>query len=409
MEYTNARHSNGAWVKMTSLIKDYLTVKRNDGKEYLQIRFTDHSKRKSVIQAIHQDKFKLYTICEDSLSGKYGQFIARSRIYTNGKEDYFYVSGFFILKDETRILSIDEHENCFKYDKDIIFLDDEFCCNEIVHAFDLEMTFLQNFNHEIKKKDMVGRGSTPFDRAYMNVSVFTQGNDPVPLGVICLLDTGTDTPLRYESEEKIKERIWKMVNDITKFQKVDSETIKTMEEHDFYRAFAKIQNNIKPHVIIGHNSNGFDMLFIMRKLEWLGSTMMEEFYRIATGKQMTYGEMFKYNVLQNENITLAQGEDAIEYTYINSLNYMLDTLEIPSKIGLSYRRIDEIVLLAIETAKIQDEITKLNIDSMDYHNKIEELNSRQSKVINNLHEEEGLKNFVQTSLNIASMIHGQSY
>ncbi|CAG8831353.1 29524_t:CDS:2, partial [Racocetra persica] len=104
---------------------------------------------------------------------------------------------------------------------------------------------------------------------------------------------------------------------------------------------------------------------------------------------------------------------AIEYTYIkfdgtlfwdsmtifqhefpgrqSSLNYMLDTLEIPSKIRLSYRRIDEIVLLVIETAKIQDEITKLNIDSMDYHNKIEELNSRQDKVINNLHGEEGVE------------------
>ncbi|CAG8791088.1 16716_t:CDS:2, partial [Racocetra persica] len=125
--------------------------------------------------------------------------------------------------------------------------------------------------------------------------------------------------------------------------------------------------------------------------------------------QMTYGKMFKYNVLRNENITLAQGEDAIEYTYIkfdgtlfwnsmtifqrefpgrqSSLNYMLDTLEIPSKIRLSYRRIDEIVLLAIETAKIQNEITKLNVDSMDYHNKIEELNLRQGKVINDLHRE----------------------
>src|SRR5690242_3285843 len=75
----------------------------------------------------------------------------------------------------------------------------------------------------------------------------------------------------------------------------------------------------------------------------------------------------------------------------SSLNYMLDTLEIPSKIGLSYRRIDEIVLLAIETAKIQDEISKLNVDSMDYHNKIEELKSRQDKVINDLHGEEGVE------------------
>ncbi|CAG8769045.1 26533_t:CDS:1, partial [Racocetra persica] len=127
---------------------------------YLRIRFTDHSKRRSVIQAIHQDKFKLYTICEDSLSSKYGQFITRSRIYMNGKEDYFHVLGFFILKDETCVLSIGEHENCLKYDKDVIFLDDEFFCNKIVHAFDLETTFLQNFNHEIKKKDMVRRGST---------------------------------------------------------------------------------------------------------------------------------------------------------------------------------------------------------------------------------------------------------
>ncbi|CAG8821088.1 11760_t:CDS:2, partial [Racocetra persica] len=209
-QYTNARHPNGTWVKMTSLIKDYPTVKHNDGKEYLRIRFTDHSKQRSVIQAIHQDKFKSYTICEDSLNGKYRQFITRSQIYTNGKEDYFHILGFFILKDETRVLLIDEHENCLKYNKDVIFLDDEFFCNEIVHAFDLETTFLQNFNHEIKKKDMIGRGSTPFDRAYMNVSIFTQGNNLVPLGVICLLDTGTDTPLRYESEEKIKERIWKM-------------------------------------------------------------------------------------------------------------------------------------------------------------------------------------------------------
>ncbi|CAG8835597.1 4144_t:CDS:2, partial [Racocetra persica] len=75
----------------------------------------------------------------------------------------------------------------------------------------------------------------------------------------------------------------------------------------------------------------------------------------------------------------------------SSLNYMLDTLEIPSKIRLSYRRIDEIVLLAIETAKIQDEITKLNVDSIDCHNKIEELNSRQDKVINDLHGEEGFE------------------
>ncbi|CAG8767535.1 19935_t:CDS:2, partial [Racocetra persica] len=107
------------------------------------------------------------------------------------------------------------------------------------------------------------------------------------------------------------------------------------------------------------------------------------------------------------------GEDAIEYTYIkfdgtlfwdsmtifqceffgrqSNLNYMLDTLEIPSKIRLSYKHIDEIVLLAIKTAKIQDEITKLNVDSMNYHNKIEELNSRQDKVINNLHGEEGVE------------------
>ncbi|CAG8843252.1 19263_t:CDS:2, partial [Racocetra persica] len=55
---------------------------------------------------------------------------------------------------------------------------------------------------KLKKKDMVERGSTPFDHAYMNVSVFTQ--------------------------EKIKKRIWKMINDITKFQKVDPETIRTM-------------------------------------------------------------------------------------------------------------------------------------------------------------------------------------
>ncbi|CAG8799996.1 21387_t:CDS:2, partial [Racocetra persica] len=168
---------------------------------------------------------------------------------------------------------------------------------------------------------------------------------------ICLLDTGTDTPLRYESEEKIKKRIWKMVNDITKFQKVNPEFIKTMVnffkknyeemvkgEHEAI-PFAKIQDNIKPHVIIGYNSNGFDMPFIIRRLKWLGSTMIEEFYRIATITDV----------------------------------------------------IDEIVLLAIETAKIQNEITKLNVDSMNYHNKIEELNSRQGKVINDLHGEEGVE------------------
>ncbi|CAG8820283.1 12720_t:CDS:2, partial [Racocetra persica] len=276
--YTNARHPNGAWVKMTSLIKDYLTVKRNDG--------------------------------------------------------------FFILKDETRVLSIDEHENCLKYDKDVIFLNDEFFCNEIVHVFDLETT------------------------------VFTQGNDPVPLGVICLLDTGTNTLLRYESEEKIKERIWKMVNDITKFQKVDPETIRTMVkfseknyeemvkgEHEAI-LFAKIQDNIKPHVIIGHNSNGFDTPFIMRRLEWLGSTMMEEFYRIAPGEDAIEYTYIKFDgTLFWDSMTIFQHEFPGRQS---SLNYMLDTLEIPSKIGLSYRRIDEIVLLAIETAKIQDEITKLN-------------------------------------------------
>jgi len=69
----------------------------------------------------------------------------------------------------------------------------------------LETTFLQNFNPEIKKKDMMGRGDTPFDRAYMNVSVYIQGNDPIPIGVICLVDIGNDTPLRYESDEQIKE------------------------------------------------------------------------------------------------------------------------------------------------------------------------------------------------------------
>ncbi|CAG8756737.1 23068_t:CDS:2, partial [Racocetra persica] len=361
MEYTNARHPNSTWVKMTSLIKDYPIVKRNDGKEYLRIRFTDHSKRRSVIQAIYQDKFKSYTICEDSLSG------------------------FFILKDEAHVLLIDEYENCLKYDKDVIFLDDDFFCNEIVYAFDLKTTFLQNFNHEIKKKDMIGRGSTPFDRAYMNISVFTQGNDPVLLGVICLLDTRTDTPLRYESEEKIKERIWKIVNDITKFQKVDPETIKTMVNfseknyEEMVKAFAKIQNNIKSHVIIGNNSNGFDMPFIMQRLEWLGSTMIEEFYRIATDAiEYTY---IKFDgTLFWDSMTIFQREFSGRQS---SLNYMLDTLEIPSKIGLSYRRIDKIVSLAIEMAKIQDKITKLNIDLMDYHNKIEELNSRQDAMIYN--------------------------
>ncbi|CAG8769041.1 26532_t:CDS:2, partial [Racocetra persica] len=208
-----------------------------------------------------------------------------------------------------------------------------------------------------------------------------------------------------------------MVNDITKFQKVDPETIKTMVNFSEKKyeemvmgereaiPFAKIQNNIKPHVIIGHNSNGFDMLFIMRRLEWLGSTMMEEFYRIATDAiEYTYikfdGTLFWYSM------TIFQREFPGRQS---SLNYMLDTLEIPSKIGLSYRHIDEIVLLAIETAKIQDEMTKLNVDSMDYHNKIEELNSRQNKVINNLHGEEGLKSFVQISLNTVSTIHAKEY
>jgi hypothetical protein len=41
----------------------------------------------------------------------------------------------------------------------------------------------------------------------MNVSVFIQGNDPIPLAVFCLLDVGDDTPLQYESDEQIKNRL----------------------------------------------------------------------------------------------------------------------------------------------------------------------------------------------------------
>ena len=128
-----------------------------------------------------------------------------------------------------------------------------------------------------------------------------------------------------------------MVNDITKFQKVDPETVKSKvnftnktyqgmvnnehevihtlinemgdpikfpvyvfkvkDEHDFYRVFAKMQHNICPHVLIGHNSNGFDMPFIMRRLEFLGSDMMEEFCHLATGKRLSYSEMFKYKII----------------------------------------------------------------------------------------------------------------
>lgn len=44
MRFTNARHPNGSWISMTSLVKDYKRVKRNDGNEYLRILFTDHNK-----------------------------------------------------------------------------------------------------------------------------------------------------------------------------------------------------------------------------------------------------------------------------------------------------------------------------------------------------------------------------
>lgn len=453
MRFTNARHPNGSWISMTSLVKDYKRVKRNDGNEYLRILFTDHNKRRAVIQAMRQQKFDSYKICEDSINGKYGQFISHSRLNAKEKEDYFHVSGFFKLKDQTRTLSIDEYQNCIDFEKDIIFLEDEFFCNETVHAFDLETTFLQNFNSEVKEKNMMSRGNTPFDRAYMNVSVYIQGNDPIPLGVICILDVGDDTPLRYEPDEKINERLWNMVNNITKFQKVDPEIVKSRinffgksfqemvnsehevinslidemgdpvkfpvyvlkvkGEHDFFRAFAKMQYNICPHILIGHNSNGFDMPFIMRRLEYLGNEMIEEFYHLATEKKMTYGEMFKYKAIRKEKITIAQGEEPVDFIYIkfdgtlfwdsmtifqrafsgklSSLNYMLDTLEIPSKIGISYKRINEIVNLAIESKKLEDEIAMLDMNSIDYCDKFDQLEIRKKNIITDFNGYAGLE------------------
>ncbi|CAG8806597.1 10312_t:CDS:1, partial [Dentiscutata erythropus] len=342
--------------------------------------------------------------------------------------------------------------NCLDYDKDVVFLRDEFFCKELIHAFDLETTFLQNFNPDVINNDMMSRGGTPFDRAYMNVSVYIQGNDPTPLGVICLMDVSNDTPLRYESDEEISNRIWKMVNDITKFQKVNPKTVKAMvnftgktyremikDEHmvihqlidemdepvkfpitvirvegecDFYRAFAKMQYNICPHVMIGHNSNGFDMPFIMRRLEYLGAEMMEEFYQIATGKRMSYGEMFKYKVIRSENITIAQSENSDDFIYIkfdgtlfwdsmtifrrdfpgkqSSLNYMLDTLEIPSKVGLSYKRISEIVQLAIRNHEIENQISKLDSNSIDFQDCKEQLENKKRDLFQNETELEKL-------------------
>ena len=46
-----------------------------------------------------QKRLDLYKIYEDSISRKYEQFILHSRIYINEKKYYFYVSGFFKLKD----------------------------------------------------------------------------------------------------------------------------------------------------------------------------------------------------------------------------------------------------------------------------------------------------------------------
>ncbi|CAG8732759.1 23730_t:CDS:2, partial [Gigaspora rosea] len=389
--------------------------------------------------------------CEDSINGKYGQYIAKSRIYTDGSEDWFHVSGFFVLKDRERVLSFDEHQNQLDYDKDVVFLTEEFFCNEIIHRFDLETTFLENYNPEITKGNIRSSGGTPFDRSYMNVNVFVQGSDPVPLGVICLLDVGDDTPLRYESDEEISKRLWKMVNDITKFQKVDPGVVRKMvnfsnksyremvnEEHDvihqlidqmggitkfpvyivkvhgerdFYRAFAKIQYNICPHVLVGHNSNGFDMTFILRRLEYLGGDMFEEFHRIATGKNMSFGEMFKYRVIRKEKITIAQSENSAKFIYIkfdgmlfwdsmtifqcgypgkqSSLNYMLDTLEIPSKVGLSYERIDEIVHLSIKNRKIEKEINNLDLSIPGNFIRLGELNEEKKDIFG--HDGERLK------------------
>ncbi|RIB07861.1 hypothetical protein C2G38_2213205 [Gigaspora rosea] len=207
MDYTNARHPNGFWVKMMSLIKDYPIVKRGDGNTHMCIRFTDYYKQRSVIQAMRQEKFQYYTICEDSINGKYGQYIVRSHIYTDGSKDCFHISGFFMLKNIEHVLFFDEYENQLDYVKDVIFLTEEFFCNKIIQGFDLETIFLENYNPEITKGDIYSSGSTPFDQAYMNVSVFVQGSDSVPLGIICLLDVGENTSLRYESDKEISKRL----------------------------------------------------------------------------------------------------------------------------------------------------------------------------------------------------------
>jgi predicted protein tyrosine phosphatase len=76
MSRTNARHSNGSWISIISFVKDFVRVKRNDGNKYLRIRFTDHNKRKAVIEAMRQERFDSYKIYEDSINEKYGQFIS---------------------------------------------------------------------------------------------------------------------------------------------------------------------------------------------------------------------------------------------------------------------------------------------------------------------------------------------
>ena len=187
---------------------------------------------------------------------------------------------------------------------------------------------------------------------------------------------------------------------------------KINSKHEFYWVFAKMQYNISPHVLIGHNSSSFDMHFIMRRLEFLGSEMMEEFYQIATGKKMSYGEMFKYKIIRKETVTIAQGEDPVDYIYIkfdgtlfwnsmlifqcaysklSSLNHMLDTLEIPSKIGISYKRISEIVNLAIEIKKIEDDIAALDTNLLNYHDRLEKIESKRNMINNDFDGHEGVE------------------
>src|SRR6185437_14677853 len=123
---------------------------------------------------------------------------------------------------------------------------------------------------------------------------------------------------------------------------------------------------------------------------------------IAAGKNISYGEMFKYRVIRKEKITIAQSENSAEFIYIkfdgtlfwdsmiifqrgypgkqSSLNYMLDTLEIPSKVGLSYERIDEIVHLSIKKRRIEKEINSLDLSIPGNFLRLGELNEEKKDI-----------------------------